>query len=144
MPLQPIVSIVPCCVEGVIMEVQGERDYCSGLGALRVFYGVTKAVLYGDSKAALLGHRAQCALRLLRARAGPSCCSWTIRPPSLYLSSAFITPPCLLFEQSLPTCHSQMRILLYKVLLPSQTHTPKCKKKTKTFLAVKPQFVMTL
>lgn len=30
MPLQPIGSIVPCCVEGVIMEVEGERGHCSG------------------------------------------------------------------------------------------------------------------
>lgn len=29
MPLQPIGSIVPCCVEGVIMELEGEKGHCS-------------------------------------------------------------------------------------------------------------------
>lgn len=42
MPLQPIGSIVPCCVEGVIMEVEVERDHCSGKGS-----GGTETLLWG-------------------------------------------------------------------------------------------------
>lgn len=43
MPVQPIGSIVPGCVEGGIMEVEGERCHCSGQNA-------------GDTETLLRGH----------------------------------------------------------------------------------------
>lgn len=42
MPLQPIGSIVPWCAEGVIMEVEGERDHCSEQNS-----GDTETLLWG-------------------------------------------------------------------------------------------------
>lgn len=47
MPLQPIASFVPRCVEGDIMEWEGEGRHCSGqnLWTLKLFYRVTEAAL---------------------------------------------------------------------------------------------------
>lgn len=42
MPLQPIGRIVLCCVEGVIMELEGERGHCSGQSS-----GDTETLLWG-------------------------------------------------------------------------------------------------
>lgn len=81
MPLEPIGRIVLCCVEDVIMEVKGERSYCS-----RPSSGHTETLLHWVTEAALWGQEGHtpgtqgpvCTLRLCRARAGLNFCSWTL------------------------------------------------------------------
>ncbi|MEQ2179348.1 UDP glycosyltransferase 8, partial [Goodea atripinnis] len=56
-------SIVPCCVEGVIMEVEGERTYCSeeNSGDTGTLFKRSLRLRCRTGRAVSLGHRAQCA-----------------------------------------------------------------------------------
>lgn len=75
-PLQPIVSIVPCCVEEVRMELVVEEGHCSRRSAAD-----TETLLWGHWGIVVGTVGLSVSLRLLCARPSFNHCSWKISLP---------------------------------------------------------------
>lgn len=129
MPLRPIGSIVPCCAEGVRMELEGERGHCSGQGS-----GDTESLLWGHWGGVVGTVEPSVPLRLLCARAGLSYCSWTISlPPSTCPPHLSLQHRYSLIPPHRPSVHTFLPFILKCTIFCYTMHCsyPKCGHKHK-------------
>lgn len=135
MPLQPIGSIVPCCVEGVIMELEGEQGHCSMQSC-----GDTETPSWGHWGGVVGTVGLSVSLRLVCARASLSRCSWTIGLPPSTCLQLLLQHGCFLIPAHPPSVHTSF-CYLHSVLNTMNCCQPNCKHahtKTPLFWNVKP------